>query len=79
MTVSNSHYLLPTNGSVLIAMSAVICRKSLDTWVTFRAELSSVLLLLVTAMLVVYTDQASSVGLSGTQAGLAQQCYINFS
>ncbi|EHK26736.1 uncharacterized protein TRIVIDRAFT_34120 [Trichoderma virens Gv29-8] len=52
-------------------MSAVICRKSLDTWVTFRAELSTVLLLFVTAMLVVYTDQDSSVGLSGTQAGLA--------
>ncbi|KAJ4855595.1 ABC transporter domain-containing protein [Trichoderma breve] len=52
-------------------MSAVICRKSLDTWVTFRAELSTILLLLVTAMLVVYTDQDSSVGLSGTQAGLA--------
>ncbi|UKZ95219.1 uncharacterized protein TrAFT101_010069 [Trichoderma asperellum] len=52
-------------------MSAVICRKSLDTWVTFRAELSTVLLLLVTAMLVVYTDENSSVGLSGTQAGLA--------
>ncbi|KAK2616712.1 hypothetical protein QQS21_000324 [Conoideocrella luteorostrata] len=52
-------------------MSAVICRKSLDTWVTFRAELSTVLLLLVTAMLVVYTDPNSSVGLTGTQAGLA--------
>lgn len=52
-------------------MSAVICRKSLDTWVTFRAELSTVLLLFVTAMLVVYTDEKSSVGLSGTQAGLA--------
>lgn len=52
-------------------MSAVICRKSLDTWVTFRAELSTVILLLVTAMLVVYTNQDSSVGLSGTQAGLA--------
>ncbi|KAL7952495.1 P-loop containing nucleoside triphosphate hydrolase protein [Trichoderma compactum] len=52
-------------------MSAVICRKSLDTWVTFRAELSTILLLLVTAMLVVYTVQDSNVGLSGTQAGLA--------
>lgn len=52
-------------------MSAVICRKSLDTWVTFRAELATVLLLLVTALLVVYQDPDSTIGLSGTQAGLA--------
>lgn len=51
-------------------MSALLCRKTLDTWVTFRAEIASVLLLLVTAMIAVYST-SGPFAMSGTQAGLA--------
>jgi ABC-type multidrug transport system fused ATPase/permease subunit len=48
-----------------LLMSAEILRQSLDTWITLRAELASVILLLFTAMLTV------SGIIPGTKAGLA--------
>ncbi|KAH8648547.1 P-loop containing nucleoside triphosphate hydrolase protein [Xylariales sp. PMI_506] len=55
-----------------VYMSAVICRRSLDTWVTFRGELASLLLLLVTTIIAVYSNSNNSlISMSETQAGLA--------